>query len=289
MKLPLNEWAVAEWKTPILADKAWNEFVELVNELTEKSCCQKILVPVSFASTLNREIFALDSMVVKMRYKSFVDKRVERCCDELPNDRYICQGESGYNPSILLTIANNEKLPVVSITFTDEYRCDSLEAYSFSGLGKGRLVTIHNLYFGNRDSYWDELSIGRPGRDVNPAVNPIWDKEGTKAYVDSLIDLTEVEPGEKKAHLLIEGRRIARLNGWVEDKKLSTINSGPDRMRHVFRPAKFRHCDSAFLSIDFEKRAFELHDYKGRHLGEYSYLGEERHGREANHDIKLHR
>lgn len=287
MKLPLNEWAVAEWKTPILADGAWNEFVELVNELTEKSCCQKILVPVSFASTLNREIFALDSMVVKMRYKSFVDKRVERCCDELPNDRCICQGESGCNPSILLTIANNEKLPVVSITFTDEYRCDSLEAYSYSGLGKGRLVTIHNLYFGNRDNYWDELSIGRPGRDINPKENPIWNIERTRVYIATLPDLEPMGRGERISHLLTEGRYIARLNGWVEVRDLSNINSGPGKMRHVFRPAKFRHCDSAFLSIDFEKRAFELHDHKGKHLGEYSYLGEKRHGREANHDIKL--
>lgn len=287
MKLPLNEWTVAEWEAPILGNVAWDEFVVLVDEMTEKSCCQKILVPVSFSSTLKREIFTLDSKERILKYRLFVDKRIERCEHELSNDRYICKDETGSNPSILLTIANNENLPVVSITFTAEYRCDSFEAYSFSGLGKGRLVKIQNLYFGNRENYWDELSIGRPGRDINPIERPIWNEARTRVYVNTLIDLTRVEPGEKKAHLLTEGREIARMNGWVEDDILSAINSGPDKIRHIFRPTKFRHCDSAFLSIDFEKRAFELHDHKGKHLGEYSYLGVKREDGRADHNIKL--
>ncbi len=289
MKLYLNDWVVIGWDTSFVRNEAWNDFVKLVQELSYKCYLQKIVFPKLIASTIKREVYALEASNESLRYKAFLSKFLEQSDEELEGDRYICKGAGRDTPSYCLSMAYDEDMPVVSIVFTNTYKCDSFKAYLYSGLGCGRLVDIKNLYSGNENKYLSDLSVCRPGRDVNPVNTPIWNIERTLKYIATLLDLEPMERKERMAHLLTEGREIARLNGWVEDKRLSCINSSKDKKRCIFRPKKFRHNDSAFLSIDFEKRAFELLDYAGRHLGEYSYLGEKRTDAKDNHNIKLKR
>lgn len=290
MKLYLNDWAVIGREASFVENEAWDNFVQLVKELSNKCYLQKIVFPKLIASTIKKEVYALEASNESLRYKAFLSKFLERSDEEgLEGDRCICKGAGRDTPSYCLSMAYDEDMPVVSIVFTNTYKCDSFKAYLYSGLGDGRLVDIKNLYSGNEDKYIGDLSVCRPDRDVIPVNTPIWNIERTEKYIATLLDLEPMERKERMVHLLTEGREIARLNGWVEDKRLSCINSSEEKKRCIFRPEKFRHNDSAFLSIDFEKRAFELLDYAGRHLGEYSYLGEKRTGAKDNHGIKLKR
>ena len=177
-----------------------------------------------------------------------------------------------------------------SIVYDNCFACDSFDAYLHnSDKNKGKNVSVKNLHIGNVERYGDDLLTGVPDRSIDPISNPIWNIDKTKRYCESLSEFSMLSRGEKIVRLKQEGTFVARLNGWIEDKMLSSINSNDEKIRRIFRPIKFKHSEAAFLSIDFEKQAFELLDHRGKHLREISYLGDVNTGYKRGHDIKLKR
>jgi hypothetical protein len=80
---------------------------------------------------------------------------------------------------------------------------------------------------------------------------------------------------------------VARINGYVPDPVISSINATDRKKRNIFFNGKLEK----YISIDYEKGAFELHDLKGKHLGEYNYQGDLISGADlkGGHDIRLSR
>lgn len=78
--------------------------------------------------------------------------------------------------------------------------------------------------------------------------------------------------GQKEAFAQQVGREIARRNFYNEEIALSTHEQKlRNSLRTIFSTVK--NGKKIFLSIDFEKPAFEICDEIGSHLGEYSFNG----------------
>lgn len=290
MNLPLNEWSVVLRGESIIGNDSWNRFESFVKILTEECDVRKILFTKDDLSILKGEIFAIQSRTERQRLVTFFDRYLEKHYDYPIEDEFICQNEyTKEGKSVLLTMAYKEKIPLVSILYDNTFLCNSFKAYYYNvQKSKGSTVFLQNLHINNWQDYKNFFFIGVPSRDLNPQSNPIWNLERTKKYCEALSGLEGLSKEEKNSMFIREGSHIANLNGWVEDKRLSSINSKAiNRIRHVFRPVKFKHQDAAYLSLDLEKRAFELLDRKGKHIMEISYLGDKTSGYKPNHDIIL--
>jgi hypothetical protein len=78
--------------------------------------------------------------------------------------------------------------------------------------------------------------------------------------------------GNKEALAREIGREIARRNFYLEETVLSTHEQQlRNSLRTIF--SSIKHGRKIYLSIDFEKPAFEICDEQGHHLGEYSFNG----------------
>lgn len=291
MELPLNEWDVALRPGTFMSCKSWNDFMALMNILADKYDVRKVLFPKNEASILHGEIYELQQKNLRQRIITFYDKFINKHTDSSEYNEYICRDEKSKDDiAMLLTLAYTEDKPTISIVYDNLYACDSFDAYLHnSDKNKGKNVSVKNLHIGNIEVYRDDLLTGVPDRSVDPISNPIWNIEKTKKYCDSLPDFSTLSRGERIVRLKQEGTFVARLNGWIEDERLSSINSSDEKIRCIFKPNKFRHSDAAFLSIDFEKQAFELLDHRGKHIREISYLGKVNTEFKRGHDIKLKR
>lgn len=291
MKLPINEWSVSERSGSFLKHAAWTDFISSVNKLAKEYDFQKVLFVKSDFSLLKSEIYALSSNSQRLHNLSFLSKHIESYDLDCSHSKYICLPHAEGDACLLLSLAYHHSQPVISINYKSTYCCDTFQGTLYHVENKRTsTVTIRNIYPGNVDKYGEYFLTGIPDDDIDPIKKPIWNMERTLKYISQLPNTSSMDKGELKSHLYKIGTYIARLNGWKEDKNLSRINSQvTGNMRHVFYPEKFRHSEKAFLSIDFEKQAFELHDHKGRHVCEILYDGKVNAECKFKHDIKLKR
>lgn len=90
---------------------------------------------------------------------------------------------------------------------------------------------------------------------------------------------------DKIANYQIVGGAVAQINGYSPNPIVSSLNANSGKKRNIF----FNESISKYVSIDYEKGAFEWHDAKGRHLGEYNYHGVrlDEADLKGRHDIKV--
>lgn len=91
---------------------------------------------------------------------------------------------------------------------------------------------------------------------------------------------------EKVALFRTFGKDIAELNFYKKNQNLSQINSNPNQIRDIYESQNSAG-NKIYLSIDIEKGAFEVCDFRGRHLKEILFNGHFNSGAQANHSIKL--
>ncbi len=79
-------------------------------------------------------------------------------------------------------------------------------------------------------------------------------------------------PHGKNAIIQEMAKNVAEINGYKYNQELSSHNQKTARsMRLIFEAG--RGNGKIYLSTDFETGAFEVCDYRGNHLGEYSFNG----------------
>ena len=78
------------------------------------------------------------------------------------------------------------------------------------------------------------------------------------------------------------GREVAYRNGYVFNKELTKINN--TAIREIFNS---QTDPIIYLSIDFEKGAFEVCNHLGIHTGEFSYEGKQTGKAKLDHNIKM--
>jgi hypothetical protein len=103
-------------------------------------------------------------------------------------------------------------------------------------------------------------------------------------------DTSSLGASSKTAKLREVASEVAFINGYDHSSKLSAENrKDAGALRHVFVSAFTRPGHEIYLSTDFEKAAgaFEVCDFKGRHLGEWLFSGKRNGEADASggHDI----
>lgn len=153
--------------------------------------------------------------------------------------------------------------------------------------------TVGNLYDDNLASFasfWEQLAFRECSRK-HAEQEPIWNfgevNRIMKAYGFPLVGL---ESGELMAQLEKAGTEIAECNGWVYDERV-TKNNNSDKVHRVIFKSKHFIRSNNYLSIDFEHPdgRFELHDKKGKHLGERYFRDGKDTGAKisSNHNIEV--
>ncbi|MCM1067225.1 MAG: hypothetical protein NC418_06610 [Muribaculaceae bacterium] len=194
----------------------------------------------------------------------------------------------GAADSVLLGNAHAEGCPAVSFCFNPLY-----EAATINGHKNRRPAQVANLHTAADIAALSPLLYSRTEcRKHDPLTSPLWNVEATSAYMAGveadLVQAIKTNPDEKIKLLTRHSTIVANLNGWVLDERLTRLNNSSTAHRRIFRADGF--CRTAYLSIDFEKVTvhFELHNKKGRHLGQLKWDGNiENPDTERKHDIRV--
>lgn len=205
---------------------------------------------------------------------------------ELDPSEVICR--EGDSDSVLLGNAHAQGCPAVSFCFNPLYEADTIH-----GLKNRRPAQVANLHTAADIAGLSHLLYSRTEcRRHDPLQEPLWNVEATAAYMkgveEELIKAIKNNPDEKIKLLTMHSTIVANLNGWVLDERLTRLNNSSTAHRRIFRADGF--CRTAYLSIDFEKVTvhFELHNKKGRHLGQLKWDGDiENPDTEGKHDIRV--
>jgi|GEM_PF-1326545 len=95
-------------------------------------------------------------------------------------------------------------------------------------------------------------------------------------------------PPDRNAKIDQMARQVAEINGYRFNQKLSSYNQRlKNSLRTIYETGESRQ--KMYLSTDFEKGAFEVCDYRGKHLGEYNFSGKKTGDadKDGRHDIFL--
>lgn len=189
------------------------------------------------------------------------------------DDGHIFTHKATGRSSVLLGNAHASSRPVVSFTFHKEFASPHIIGI----IKDGRDASIDNLYDEPQDYKPSCFVSVMDCRPYNPTVCPLWNTEATKTYhtsIESELNSIKNYPERKISILSKCADMIAQLNGWEFDESVTKLNKNSNAFRRIYNSAKFTY-GKGYLSIDFEKPEiyFELHDKRGRHLGEYCWTG----------------
>lgn len=165
--------------------------------------------------------------------------------------------------------------PVISITFDDSYVKEKLRGWLKLAEKKEVIeVSVNNIFSGSAKNLALITDLTQC-RLKNPQEEPLWNQSVVQEVLKG-IDFINGSKEEKKKLYITYGRKVAQLNGWIYNHRLSTMNSTDKKIRIVFDSRRlFTGYKISYLSIDLEgpDLCFELCDRRGYHLGEVDRYG----------------
>ncbi|WP_375561257.1 hypothetical protein ACE193_01510 [Bernardetia sp. OM2101] len=110
----------------------------------------------------------------------------------------------------------------------------------------------------------------------NHLVDNDWDK--FRLYLRS-------NASQKNSLISKMAQKVAIINGYSFDSKVSDLNKTKDKIRQIYSAGENRN--KIYLSVDFEKGAYEICDFQGTHLGEFLF-DEKLNGKaDKSHNIRI--
>lgn len=165
--------------------------------------------------------------------------------------------------------------PVISITFDERYAKEKLEGWlKLAGKKDVQEVSVDNIYTGsaNNLTFITDLT---PCRQKDPQKEPLWNQSVVREVLKD-VDFINGSQEEKRERFIRYGYRVAELNGWIFNSRVSAMNSSNNKKRFVFDSHRsFTGNKISYLCIDLEgpDLCFELCDRRGCHLGEVDRFG----------------
>ncbi len=134
------------------------------------------------------------------------------------------------------------------------------------------------------------LSIKLDDFDTPSLSNPFPNLLQSNKLVDNDWSVLKQEIDKYRDQRLSSIQRIAHevaiINGYKINNHLSSLNQRlKNSRREIYEAGNDRA--KVYLSVDFEKGAFELCNYAGEHKGEYKFNGDKSGDAKAEHDIIL--
>lgn len=165
--------------------------------------------------------------------------------------------------------------PVISITFDDLYAKEKLEGWLKQTGNDTFKISINNIFSGSTKNLTFITDLTQC-RLINPQKNPLWNQSVIQELLRG-VDFISGSTDEKKGRFTIYGHKVAECNGWIYNKRISTMNTTKNKKRIVFDSQRlFTGYAISYLCIDLEgpDLCFELCDKHGYHLGEVDRNGD---------------
>lgn len=164
--------------------------------------------------------------------------------------------------------------PVVSITFDERYAKEKLDGWLKLVDEETKKTCVNNIFSGSARNLTFITDLTQC-RLKNPQREPLWN-QGVVQEVLKDVDFVNGSKEEKKERYIRYGYRVAELNGWFYNRRVSAMNTTSKKKRIVFDSQRlFTGYPVSYLSIDLEgpDLCFELCDKRGYHLGEVDRNG----------------
>lgn len=204
------------------------------------------------------------------------------------------QGEPLFSENEDMTVTSSSvglaaecEAPVISITFDNRYAKEKLKGWLKSAGKEVSRASVDNLFSGSANNYrfitdWSKCRL------IDPRKQPLWNQSIVKEILAG-VDFISGSKEEKRERFIRYGREVAELNGWIYNKRVSSMNSSASQKRIVFdSEIHFTGYEICYLSIDLEgpDLCFEICNKRGKHLGEVDRFGNVS-GPEPLHDLMV--
>ena len=150
------------------------------------------------------------------------------------------------------------------------------------------ISTPENLEL-HKDFIIKRLTIAPVPLDWNPTDNYLPNVETSNEIldIDSFYENNrQGSRGERIAKFRVLGSQVAEINHYEFNKVISDKNKTTEKLRDIYQ-SKNTTGRTVYLSIDFEKGAFEVCDDGGVHIEEILFNGNSNGSQELDHSIRL--
>lgn len=191
------------------------------------------------------------------------------------------------NPSASMGRAVTENVPALSFCFDNNYAKDSIDGWQQATDGSVSEGSVVNIYEKKAENfqYFADLT---GAKHRNPLETPLWNT-ALAAELLKDVDFVNVDNKRRQSMLIEYGRKVAEMNGWCYDEKITKLNQNAGQLRYIFSSTDhFTDYATAYLSLDMEgpDLGFELCNKNGEQKGEYSWNGSRKDPKD-HHGIKV--
>lgn len=284
MKVVANEWS---WSGMDLSGNftAVERFIEMVDFLSKFEPLA-ILVPENYADLKLCDYPIRNVYYTEKTYQPLSEDRRKRLLQLVK--KFVKTAVDNNEDSVLLHLTEDslksrllyfgwkENLEAISFLFDQIYDNDTLICRKpLNEKGLAKLVNLHSVdkIKERYDLFIDKAFL----KDTNLGDTPFPNSVATRKYIGSITEeeksSVKQDQSVKMAYLQRHAEKIALLNGWTMDERVTKNNSNSGAHRLIFNSSRFSGQPTHYLSVDFEKIDFffELHDKRGRHLGEFKW------------------
>lgn len=192
------------------------------------------------------------------------------------------------NSSSSVGKAAEEERLIVSFTFDDRFKEDTINGWLRKKDSQPKEANVDNLYDKDLTGNFKYLADVSVCSKLNPIESPMWNVDIAKKILQD-VEFINISQKERMSRLISYGKKIAEINGWTYNERLSKLNTTKKHLRYIFDSGtNFTNYPKVYLSLDSEgpEVCYELCDKKGRHKGEISWDGKQKEEKN-HHGIKL--
>lgn len=276
----LNDWSLASGKGVVANWDRIMLFADLMKELAQK-CGVEVhapsnlwQMPLAGLNLTTGETAIENDKRLTAENKNFLRSIFHKIHGDVAGLPCFSVKNDMSNPSSSLGRAVTENVPALSFCFDYRYAKDSIDGWqqgTDGAVSKGVVVNIYDKKPENYRHFADLTAVAH----MNPQKTPLWNTELVKEFMKD-INFVNVDNKRRQSMLIKYGRKVAEMNGWCYDEKITKLNQNPGQLRYIFSSTDhFTDFPTAYLSIDMEgpDLGFELCDKNGNHKGEYSWDG----------------
>lgn len=144
---------------------------------------------------------------------------------------------------------------------------------------------------GHWETHWDYIYEQLIRAQISLNWNPMQEYLPNRVQTNELLsiedfydNLSRFQAGDRISRIRRIGKQVAELNFYKFNKEVSRRNRNDARLRDIYE-SRNSSGNKVFLSVDFEKGAFEVCDFRGSHLCEILFDGTLNGGPQDDHSI----
>lgn len=276
----LNDWSLANNMGVMMNLGRIRLFADLMKELAQK-CGVEVhgpsnlwQIPLAGFNVTTGETVVDNDKKLSAENKNYLRSIYHRIHGDLTGLPYFSGKNDMSNPSSSMGRAVKEGAPALSFCFDDRFAKDRIDGWQQAADGsvsEGSVVNIFEKKAENFQFFVDLTGV----KHLDPLETPLWNTEFAAELLKD-IDFVNVDNKRRQSMLIEYGRKVAEMNGWCYDERITKLNQNAGQLRYVFSSTdNFTDHPTAYLSLDMEgpDLGFELCNKKGDHKGEYSWNG----------------